>query len=304
MRILVTGASGFLGAWICKALIADSKHEVIAHSLWGRLPNTLNVSHLKVDLCEETAVSRLFECANPDAVIHTAALSDPNFCEENPGLSKRINIEASRFIANECQRRDIGLVFTSTDLVFDGHMGAYSEIDAANPVNIYGRHKVEAETAIHWIQPQATIVRLPWMFGIGLTKCSPFSSYLKRLKAKQVISGFIDEYRSPVSYPVAAAGIVKLLGQAPGRLLHLGGPERVSRYEFLRSLAALSGNDPDLVLAQKQNEAVFAAKRPADVSLESNAAYALGYQPPGLEAMIMALLNYDEDPKGSRKLRN
>lgn len=286
MRILVTGASGFLGAWVCKVLSAHKEHEVIAHSFRAKPSSDANTLQLIADLSQPAAVAHLFGSAKPEAVIHAAALSDPNSCEASPELSKRINVDASCHIAMECQQRGIPLIFTSTDLVFDGCKGNYIETDETNPINVYGRHKVEAENNILRLDPSAIIVRLPWMFGTGLSKPAPLSNYLASLTASQIIFGFTDEIRSPVSYQTAATGIVNLLGKAPGMILHFGGREAVSRYEFLRMVASISSNDPSLIQAQKQGEVTFPAQRPADVSLNSSEAYTLGYDVPNLRKMI------------------
>lgn len=286
MKVLVTGGNGFLGSWIC-ALLSSSQHiETIAVGRSAEGSETDRLSQARVDLSEELEVKRAFMAFTPDVVVHAAALSDPTSCEEQPAESRKANVDASLYMAAVCKQSSVPLIFTSTDWVFDGRRGGYVEDDDLNPINLYGCHKAEAEKSIRAIYPMTTIVRLPWMFGVGLTKKSAFTSTLEKLSSGESVLGFVDEFRSPVSYAVAAAGIVNLFNCRPGQTFHLGGREVVSRYEFLLALARGSLADAEQVIGRRQADVTFSARRPADVSLRSQKAYSFGYQVPSLSEMI------------------
>lgn len=284
-KVLVTGASGLLGAWVCRELL-DQGNEVIALSQHTPLREDLATYRVRLDLCDKDMLDSLFQQFRPTAVIHTAALADPQLCEEQPLLSRRLNVEVSRQIAQRCQINQIPMVFTSTDLVYDGERGNYLESDPVSPINRYGEHKAEAERVILDACPTAAVFRLPLLYGEGLYATSPMHQWLKQLEEGKRLFGFSDELRSSVDYPTAAAGIVKLYLAAQGEVIHLGGIETLSRLILMRSIASAFGYNPQKIEAKVQADMTFRAARPRDVSLDSRKARAMGYKTPILSDVM------------------
>jgi dTDP-4-dehydrorhamnose reductase len=279
-RLLVTGASGFLGWNVCRA--ARASWEVIgaAHS---RSVNIDGVASAVVDLTDESKVRELFGLVRPDAAIHLAAASQPNFCQTHPRESRVINVDASLLIAALTAERCIPCVFTSTDLVFDGRCPPYREDDTVSPLSIYGEQKTAAERGMRERNPKTTICRMSLMFGDAGPRASSFLQPLvASLRRKEPVSLFADEFRTAACGLTAAHGLLLALDHE-AEMLHLGGRERVSRYEFGLKLAAACGADPVLVRPARQRDAQMAAPRPADVSLDSTKAFALGYDPLTIE---------------------
>jgi len=138
-KILITGASGFLGWNLCQQ--AQKKWQVYG-TFWTNPVTIPQVNLIKIDLCDEQELKKLFDRVKPDAVIHTAAASQPNFCQTNPEESHRINVITSVNIAKLCAAAKIPCAFTSTDLVFDGTKPNYQETDPVSPICIYGEQKV------------------------------------------------------------------------------------------------------------------------------------------------------------------
>ncbi len=230
-----------------------------------------------------------FQHWRPDGVIHTAALSQPNRCEQDPTLSYAINVQASETLATLCREYQIPLVFTSTDQVFDGQAAPYDETSLPNPINTYGRHKLEAELRIRAIYPAATLCRLPLLYGPPSAHGACFlQDFLARLRAGQSLSLFTDEYRTPAYVEDVAAGLLLALDH-PGTLLHLSGPERLSRYEFGLRMAEVFDLDGQLIQPCRQADVAMAAARPADVSSNSQRAMDLGYHPRGIWAGLEAV---------------
>lgn len=276
-KLLVTGASGFLGWNLCQ--IARDRWDVCA--TYGRQPIEIaGVQIESVDLTDVAAVERYFDRIAPDAIIHTAAASSPNFCQQQPEASARINVNASQSLAGICAKAAIPLVFTSTDLVFDGtKAGLYLETDRVSPLNIYGEQKVAAERSILTAYPQATICRMPLMFGNAPPTATSFiQPWLKSLRAGEGLKLFVDEFRTPASATTAVQGLLIAL-QTPGEILNLGGKERISRYDFGLLMAEVFNLDRALITPISQQDLQMAAPRAADVSLDISKAKALGYQP-------------------------
>jgi dTDP-4-dehydrorhamnose reductase len=286
-RLLITGASGFLGWNLCAA--AREAWRVVgvvcAHPL--EIPGVIGVT---CDLTRAADVRALFAEVRPDAVIHAAAAAQPNVCQAKPAETRRINVDAAVTVAGLAAEAKIPCVFTSTDLVFDGTRAPYREEDPVSPVSVYGEQKAAAEAGVRARHPGARVCRMPLMFGDpGPVAQSFLQSWIGALTRQMPLSLFVDEFRTPVSGRTAAAGLLLALEQGSG-ILHLGGRGRISRYDFGRLLAGLLGADPGLIVPARQSDVSMAAPRPPDVSLDSAAAYALGYDPPRLEEELRRTL--------------
>jgi dTDP-4-dehydrorhamnose reductase len=268
MRLLLTGASGHLGSYVLpESLRRDD--EVVAWS--GRRQGELFGCPLRpVDLAAPDAVASAFGDARPEAVLHTAALASVSDCHRNPQRAERVNTNGSAILAELADRAKIPLVHVSTDMVFDGERAPYREEDAVAPVSVYGRTKAEAERAV-LEYPRNTVVRLPLLFGPTRTgRPSFFDQQLLALKQGQRISLFHDEWRTPLSLLVAARALLVLVASAPYGLLHVGGPERLSRLEMGQRLAAFLEGETGGIEAVSRTSVAAAEPRQADLSLDSS----------------------------------
>jgi dTDP-4-dehydrorhamnose reductase len=282
-KLLITGASGFLGWTLCQE--AQKHWEVYGtyHSHALKLPG---IKIQPVNLTNFSDLKRLFAEIQPQAVIHTAAQSQPNYCQTHPQESHAINVTASGNIAGLCADYGIPCAFTSTDLVFDGLNPPYKETDPVCPVNTYGEQKVMAEMAMLERYPMTAVCRMPLMFGQATPTATSFiQPFIATLKAGKELNLFIDEFRTPVSGITAAQGILLALEKING-CIHLGGKERISRYEFGQLLVKVFQLPETLLKSCRQQDVKMAAPRPADVSLDSSQAFALGYQPLSLKAEL------------------
>jgi dTDP-4-dehydrorhamnose reductase len=285
-KLLVTGASGFLGWNLCH--VAKQEWDVYGtyFSTPGEIPG---VTMLKVDLRDFQEIKRIFRELQPATVIHTAAQSSPNFCQSHPKESHLINVIASCNIAGLSADYSIPCVFTSTDLVFNGLNPPYRETDPVCPINYYGEQKVMAEEGMLERYPMTAVCRMPLMFGVAPPSATSFMQpFIKTLKEGQELSLFTDEFRTPVSGKTAASGLLLALEKVNG-LIHLGGKERVSRYDFGRALVEVLQLPSAGLKACRQKDVKMAAPRSSDVSLDSSMAFTLGYTPLSLREELEAL---------------
>jgi len=275
-RLLITGVSGFLG-WNLSS-IAKSKWQVYG-TVFSHPVEIEGVKTLRIDLRDLKELRRVFKEISPDAVIHTAGITSPDFCQTHRMETQRINVDASINIACLCADLSIPCVFTSTDIVFDGLNPPYKEDDPVSPVNFYGEQKVMAERGMMRYYPDVTICRMPLMFGIPGPHASSFiQPMIKAMREGHEIRLFTDEFRTPISAETAADGILLSLEKVRG-IIHLGGIERISRYDFGRLLSDVMGIKDARLLACKQKDIPLPAPRPPDVSLDSSKAFALGFKP-------------------------
>lgn len=276
-KLLVTGASGFLGWNLCQQ--AQNKWQVFG-TYYNHALEIPGVKLSKINLRDLSALQELFQIIQPRAVIHTAAASKPNFCQIHPEETYGINVTASLNIARLCAEYAIPCVFTSTDLVFDGQNPPYGESDPVSPICYYGEQKVEAEAKMLAIYPSTTVCRMPLMFGIAPpTAMSFLQSFVQNLRAGKELSLFIDEFRTPVSAVTAAKGLLLALEKEIAGLLHLGGKEKISRYEFGCLLTEIMQFPQTFLKTTRQQDIAMAAPRSPDTSLDSSKAFTLGYQP-------------------------
>ncbi len=274
-KLLVTGASGFLGWNICQT--AKNAWKTFGTVFSHRVENA-GVNIMRIDLTDYKELRKLFQDIHPDAVIHTAAKSDPNFCQTHRIESQKINVDASINVAALCADHKIPCVFTSTDLVFDGLNAPYREEDPVCPVNFYGEQKVLAEKGMLKYHPVVAVCRMALMFGIpGPGAKSFIQPMIEAMRAGRELRLFVDEFRTPISVKAAVCGIFLALGKVSG-LLHLGGIERISRYDFGKLLMDTLGIHEARLIPCRQQDVVVAAPRPPDVSLDSSKAFALGFK--------------------------
>ena len=275
-KLLITGANGFLGWNICR--LAKGRWHLFG-TVYSNQVEIPKVTTTRIDLTDYSELKRLFKEVRPDAVIHTAAASDPNDCQVNPGVSYGINVEASVNIALLCSDYMIPYVYTSTDLVFDGLKAPYQESDPVCPVNVYGEHKALAEERILNAYPQSAVCRISLMFGLsGPVAKSFIQPMLLAMKEGRELSLFVDEFRTPLSAATAVAGLFLALDKVRG-IIHLGGKDRISRHDFGKLMQRIFKFENAKIRPCKQDQIHMPALRPTDVSLDSSKAAALGFRP-------------------------
>ena len=293
-RLLVTGASGFLGWNLCQE--ASARWEVYG-TYFNHAVNISGVNLFKVDLREYEQIKTLFAQLKPDAVIHTAAASKPNYCQQNPQESYAINVTASVNIAKLCAEYQIPCAFTSTDLVFDGKNSFYKESDRVCPICTYGEQKVAAEQEMLSVYPTTVVCRMPLMFGLSSPVANSFiQGFINSLNTGQELNLFVDEFRTPASATTAAQGLLLAIEKQVQGILHLGGKERISRYEFGLLLAEVLQLPKSLIRPGKQADINMIAPRSPDVSLDSSKAFSLGYNPLPLREELININNKKTPP--------
>ena len=266
MRILVTGASGQLGGYLLRRL-RGAGDAVVAWS--GTRPGErFGVPLLPVDLADERSVVEAFRSARPDVVVHAAAVSAVAQCYREPHRALAINVRASALLADLAEQAGARLLLVSTDMVFDGAKGDYREEDVPAPLSVYGRSKADAERAV--LAHGGAVARVSLLFGPGLAgRPSFFDEQVAALRQRRPIALFADEWRTPLSLETAAQGLLAVARSSFTGLLHLGGPERLSRLEMGQRLARFLGADPAVLVAASRTAVAGPEPRPRDLALAS-----------------------------------
>jgi len=228
-NILITGASGQVGWHLCRYL--PGKGYRVSGTFHSHKPDLPGVDLLECNLEDPQTLSSL--CRRDfTTVIHAAALTHADRCEQMPHLARRVNVDGTKALA-ELFRPDTRFIYISTDLVFDGSKGGYSETETIHPVNFYGQTKAEGELAA-LSRLGAVVVRLSLAYGPATPFSAGFSSVMKGLlDAGQPVKLFVDQYRTPIYVGDILRALERVIEQeSRHRTYHLGGAERVSRWVF------------------------------------------------------------------------
>lgn len=283
---MVTGISGFLGWHVAgfrqRSWRIVGLYNKTAYSS-GRHPS------YRMDFQDTDDYFDLLEHIDPDAIMHLAAISSPAQCDLEIDQSYRTNVVIPTLTAEFAQAKKVPFLFCSTDMVFSGKAAPYSPSDHTLPLSVYGKEKAEAEKRILELYPQATIVRLPLLFGLSPSGNNFCQQWLNRLTNGQPVHAFTDEYRSTISGSDAAAGLFLLLNQRVPHIWHLGGKKTWSRYQFGCQLAKSFGYSTDLIIPTSIKETDLAGKRAPDLTLNSQMSYEIGFDPYPVEESLEML---------------
>jgi len=220
MLCWITGANGLIGNYLVQTAPRFAPR-------W----RVRALARADFDLLDFAAVEREFRKDKPAFVIHCAAITVVSEAQKNPALARRVNVEATKFLAELAA--EIPFVFFSTDLVFDGRKGDYTEADALNPLHIYGETKVAAEEII-LKNPRHLVLRTSLNYGQSLSGQRAFNEQLRRSlqQAGQGMKLFTDEFRNPIPAVETARAVWELVEKKCAGLYHVAGAEKMSRYQI------------------------------------------------------------------------
>jgi dTDP-4-dehydrorhamnose reductase len=247
----VTGAGGLIGNAIVLAA---------GNSNWQVRP----ITRADLDLLDFKSVENLFAKEGPALIIHCAAVSRDRDCEASPTLAHEVNVKATEHLAALAENSQF--IFFSTDLVFDGTRGNYSENDPVNPLALYAQTKAQAEEII-LKNPRHTIVRTSLTTGRSPTGNRSFTEDMARAwKEGKALNLFVDEFRCPIPATATARAIWELATSREGGIFHLAGSDRLSRYEIGLLIAAQHPElNPKIIPSSRKD--YKGPSRPADTSL-------------------------------------
>ncbi|HEY6337930.1 MAG TPA: SDR family oxidoreductase [Candidatus Sulfotelmatobacter sp.] len=291
--ILVTGASGLLGASLV-ALAQEQGYEVTG--MYHRHPVNLGAPLQAADLTQESELHRVFEEIRPAAVIHCAAATQVDWCQEHPEAAHALNVTAAARIAEIPARTGAQFLYISTDSVFDGVRGHYSETDEPAPVNVYAQTKWQGEQAVLRANPLATIARVNLYGWNAQSKQSLGEWILQELVSGNPVPGFTDAIFCPLLANDLAAVLLAMVHRNLTGLYHVAGGEPVSKYEFARRLALTFGFDPARIVPTRMADSKLKAPRPRNTSLNTEKiCAALGISLPDVDSGLRRFAKLQTD---------
>lgn len=262
--ILIVGSSGFLGSHLLQA------GALMGGQVFGitRSNKDLSINEAQLDWLDTKKLNDYVEKLNPTVIVNCVALTSLELCESDPVLSQQLNVTLAQNIATMARNFDTRFVQISTDAVFDGERGCYTEDDTPSPINTYGRQKLAAERTALRSEGQALVIRTNF-FGFSSGRKDSFLDVAESdLRKGHQTPGFIDAFVSFLSVLEVAPLILKLADSEATGLMHLCGSMKVSKFEFLKYFATLAGYPPELVIPTSTNQ-VLREPRGRDLSLTS-----------------------------------
>lgn len=298
-KLLVTGSGGFLAGSVMYH--AEEKWELHGIDKTDTPGKQNKFNCYSFDLRDSKQMKKIFYQIQPDAVIHTAAIADIDYCQSNQNLAFEVNVGVTQSLVDLCIESGAKMVFCSSDTVFDGKKGFYKEDDLPGPLNYYAETKVQAENIIREEVENYVITRMSLIMGLPIM--GEGNSFLARtilkLKNREKVGFPENEIRSPIDVITLGRALVELAGNSFHGIIHLSGMDRLNRYEMAKRIVTRLGYSADLIVATDSNAMPGRARRPDDVSLNNTKAQQILSTPmctlmKGLE-MIMQLNKENTD---------
>jgi len=249
-RILVTGSNGLIGQNLIKIFSLRTDIDLLAVSRNKNLyPSDWNYRFERLDLTVANDVNALVRDFKPTTIIHTAAMTHVDPCENDQKLCQLINVEATGRLADLAADLNAHFVFLSTDFVFSGERGPYSESDSPDPISVYGRSKLEAENLVQRLQIPWTIIRTILVYGVvpSMSRSNLVLWVKDALSRGESIKVVNDQFRMPTLVDDLAQGIVIACDRMATGIFHLSGPEMISIYDFAIKIARFFSLDESLI---------------------------------------------------------
>ncbi|UKT62630.1 SDR family oxidoreductase [Pedobacter mucosus] len=285
--ILVTGSNGLLGQKITEKVLAEGRVNLIATSRGGnRYPSKTGYQYAEMDILDPLQVKSIIKQYKPDAIIHTAAMTNVDTAQANKDLCKQLNVDAVQTLISLCEEKNIQLVHLSTDFVFDGENGPYAEDAATNPLSYYGESKVLAENLLKSSRADWVIIRTILVYGITNDMSrSNIVLWAKGALEKGVSINVVnDQWRMPtLAEDLAEACLLAVEKNAKG-IYHVSGKDYMSIAELVQKVADYWGFNKSIIKEVSSVNLNQTAKRPMKTGFILDKVVSdLGYNPHSFE---------------------
>lgn len=282
-KILVTGSNGLLGQKITDLVLADERVDLIATSRGGnRHPAKTGYTYEDVDLLEQEKLREVIVRHQPDAIIHTAAMTNVDACETDPEGCNKLNVDVVRQLGQLCEKHDIHLVHLSTDFIFDGEDGPYREEDKPNPLSLYGKSKLDSEKTLQQSSCKWAILRTIIVYGVtsDMSRSNIVLWAKEALEKGSPLQIVNDQWRMPtLAEDLASACLLTITREAEG-IFHVSGEDLFAINELVEAVADYWGLDKSLINQVSADTFATAAPRPKRTGfILEKARNVLGYNP-------------------------
>lgn len=287
MKILITGANGLLGQKLVYAMKSRKGFEVIATAKGAnRMKDQAGYIYASLDITDRDAVLKTVDQYHPDTIINTAAMTNVDVCEQDKDGCKKLNIDAVAYLLEASEKNNCHLIHLSTDFVFDGSRGPYSEEDTPSPQSYYAESKLESEKILEEGHAAWTVIRTIIIYGVAddEQRSNVVLWTKSALEQGKKINVITDQFRSPtLAEDLAEACISAAVKKAQG-IYHVSGKELMSIIDIVKFVADYFGLDKSYINPVSSEELNQPAKRPAKTGfILDKAIRDLDYKPHSLK---------------------
>ncbi|MCX6152068.1 MAG: SDR family oxidoreductase [Ignavibacteriales bacterium] len=289
-RILITGANGMLGQRLVKFFLSQKNTELLQTSLE---PDSCikEVNYLSCELTKRDSVKKMIFDFVPDVIINTAAFTNVDLSESERETAWKVNVHSVEYLAETSRIIDAHLIHISTDYVFDGINGPYTENDIPKPIGYYGRTKLASENVIKLISTSYTIIRTNVLYGSVVYGRADFVRWVvANLRDGKVIRIVTDQINNPTFTDDVVGAINCIIEFEKQGIYNIGGAELLSRYDFTLRIADYFKLDKNLIIPIKTEVLKQPASRPLKSGLVNlKAETELNYKPRTIEETFYSI---------------
>ncbi|MCH7660013.1 MAG: NAD(P)-dependent oxidoreductase [Euryarchaeota archaeon] len=273
--LLVTGASGLLGRCL---LDADWDCEVVG--TYYTTPIETDREMAQLDIRDAEQVEAVVERVDPDVVIHSAAATSVEACEEDPELARETNALGTKHVVDAATAAGARVIYPSTAYVFGDDTPVHAEDDEPGPINLYGESKLEGERYVQENCPDGLIARFCVVVSLGGGEYPDFGSWIRgRIESGERVQLISNQRITPTVLTDAISALQFLIeGESQG-VFHITSPDQLTRYELGREIARRHGLDPELIEGIALSEMDWSAPRPQHLCLRAEKLRHQGYEP-------------------------
>ena len=264
--ILVTGSNGLLGQKITEKILNEGGVNLIATAKGeNRFPKREGYIYAEMDILNREEVKLVIEKYKPDAIIHTAAMTNVDTCEEQKELAYRLNVESVATLLSLCEVHNIQLIHLSTDFIFDGENGPYDELSSPHPLSYYGETKFQAEELIKNAKAKWSILRTILVYGIvsDMSRSNIVLWAKGALEKGNPLNVVNDQWRMPTLAEDLADGCLLAVEHDAQGVYNVSGKDMMSISELVTKVADFWNLDKSLINEISGATLNQAAKRPA-----------------------------------------
>ena len=267
-RILITGGNGLLGIKLLRQ--AAVEYHITAIDLHDNpVVEISDMDYFKVDITDEENIRTIIKKIKPDCIINTAALTDVDACEDRKELAWNVNVNGTKNIAACCKELGIKLIHISSDYVFDGNNGPYTEDDEIKPINYYGYTKFESEKIVQEFLSDYAICRTTVLYGYESMVRMNFVTWLiQMLKDKKKLKIVTDQVGTPTLADDLSSALLTILKKNGRGIYNTVGSELIDRYSFAIKVASVFNQDVSLIEKTTSDLLKQKAERPLKAGLK------------------------------------
>ena len=283
MKILITGANGFLGHYLVQSALEKNFTVIASGKGLCRLPfvDNPNFIYEELDFTDPYAIDAVFNEHKPGVIIHAGAMGKPDECEQNQMQAYMVNVEGTVHLLINAAEYKSFFIFISTDFVFDGVAGMYKEDDDRNPVNYYGRTKAEAEDAVMDYEYDWSIIRTVLVYGKPQSGRDNILTIVKaKLERGEHYNVFNDQVRTPTYVEDLSKAVISVIEKKATGVFHIAGGEILTPYQMAVKTAERFKLDSELIKKITAADMTQPAKRPLKTGFNiEKAKKELGFKP-------------------------